>query len=257
MSWAEHLFEKFSVRSRCAAPFPHHFIKPRHKRPAPVPRRCSVPSPSESPTHPPTHPPFVAHRTGRRCRAVGKRAASARLQPPHVPTGGLCAAADASPPGALDMPTQTCDAQAQGVCLDHCTGLRQRRAAAHSQSSAHATCPSSPGTRDAAVLVRGPRDLGPEPPPRPCVTVRRVVVSLRGPGQSPVLPFACCVGSLRSVGPCGRCSCWCRFRVHGAQSLVCRGCAGCGACRLCERSNSLQGMAQPLSHNCRHGISHS
>ena len=57
----------------------------------------------------------------------------------------------------------------------------------------------------------------PPPPPPPCVTVRRVVVSLRGPGQSPVLPFACCVGSLRSVGHCGRCSCWCRFRVRGAQ----------------------------------------
>ena len=39
----------------------------------------------------------------------------------------------------------------------------------------------------------------------PRVTFRRVVVSLRGPGQSPVLPFACCVGSLLSVG---RCSCW-------------------------------------------------
>ena len=36
-------------------------------------------------------------------------------------------------------------------------------------------------------------------------------------GQSPALPFACCVGSLLSVGRCGRCSCWCRFRVRGAQ----------------------------------------
>ena len=61
------------------------------------------------------------------------------------------------------------------------------------------------------------------PPPR--MTFRWVVASLRGPGQSPVLPFACCVGSLRSVG--------CRFRIRGAQSLVCRGCAGCGmVCRL-------------------------
>ena len=68
-------------------------------------------------------------------------------------------------------------------------------------------------------------------PPR--VTFRRVVVPLRGPGQSPVLPFACCVGSLLSDGRCGRCSCWCRFRVRGAQWLVCRGCAGCGGmCRL-------------------------
>ena len=60
-----------------------------------------------------------------------------------------------------------------------------------------------------------------------CVTFRRVVVPLRGPGQSPVLPFACCVGSLLSVGRCGRCSCWCRFRVRGALSLVCQGCTGC------------------------------
>ena len=36
----------------------------------------------------------------------------------------------------------------------------------------------------------------------PCVTFRLVVVSLWGPGQSPVLPFACCVGSLLSVGRC-------------------------------------------------------
>ena len=55
-----------------------------------------------------------------------------------------------------------------------------------------------------------------------------VVVSLRGPGQSPVLPFACCVGLLLSVGRCGRCSCWCCFRVRGAQWLVCQDCAGCG-----------------------------
>ena len=67
----------------------------------------------------------------------------------------------------------------------------------------------------------------------PRVTFRWVVAPLRGPGQSPVLPFACCVGSLRSVGRCGRCSCWCRFRVRGAQWLVCRGCAECGGmCRL-------------------------
>ena len=66
-----------------------------------------------------------------------------------------------------------------------------------------------------------------------CVTFRLVVVSLRGPGQSPVLPFSCCVGSLLSVGRCGRCSCWCRFRVCGAQWLVCWGCAGYGmVCRL-------------------------
>ena len=53
--------------------------------------------------------------------------------------------------------------------------------------------------------------------PTPCVTFRLVVAPLRGPGRSPVLPFACCVGSLLSVGRCGRCSCWCRFRVRDAQ----------------------------------------
>ena len=62
----------------------------------------------------------------------------------------------------------------------------------------------------------GTWDPSPRPPP-PCVTFRLVVAPLRGPGQSPVLPFACCVGSLLSVGRCGRCSCWCRFRVRGAQ----------------------------------------
>ena len=41
------------------------------------------------------------------------------------------------------------------------------------------------------------------PPPPPCVTFRRVAVSLRGPGQSPVHPFACCIGSLRAVGRFG------------------------------------------------------
>ena len=71
------------------------------------------------------------------------------------------------------------------------------------------------------------------PAPPPCVTFRPVVVSLRGPGPSPILPFACCVRSLRSVGRCGRCSCWCRFRVCGAPSLVCWGCAECAmVCRL-------------------------
>ena len=34
----------------------------------------------------------------------------------------------------------------------------------------------------------------------PCVTFLRVAGSLQGPGQSPVLPLACCVGSLCSDG---------------------------------------------------------
>ena len=68
-------------------------------------------------------------------------------------------------------------------------------------------------TRD--VLIRG--GGGDVADPTPCVTFRLVVVPLRGPGQSPVLPFACCAGLLLSVGRCGRCSCWCHFRVRGAQ----------------------------------------
>ena len=64
----------------------------------------------------------------------------------------------------------------------------------------------------------------------PCVTVRRVAASLRGPGQSPVLPSACCVGSLRSDGRCGRCSCWCRSASAGPSGWHTGGCAGgwCG-----------------------------
>ena len=46
------------------------------------------------------------------------------------------------------------------------------------------------------------------------MTFRPAVVSLRAHGQSPVLPFARCVGLLLSVSRCGRCSCWCRFRVR-------------------------------------------
>ena len=73
----------------------------------------------------------------------------------------------------------------------------------------------------------------------PCVTFTRVVVSLRGRGQSPVLPFACCVGSLLSVGRCGRCSFWCRFRISPAQWL-----AYWGSCWLLR--GSLDGFCCPL-----------
>ena len=67
-------------------------------------------------------------------------------------------------------------------------------------------------------------------PPR--VIFRRVVAPLRGPGQSPIRPFACCVGSLRSVGCCGPCSCWCRFHVRGAQPLAYTSCVGCSRLRV-------------------------
>ena len=37
----------------------------------------------------------------------------------------------------------------------------------------------------------------------PCVTFRQVPVSLQGPGQSPVLPFACCVSATAACVPAG------------------------------------------------------
>ena len=71
---------------------------------------------------------------------------------------------------------------------------------------------------EAGTCCRGQgRGIGGGGGSSPCVTFRLVVALLRGPGRSPVLPFACCVGSLLSVGRCGWCSCWCRFRVRGAQ----------------------------------------
>ena len=59
------------------------------------------------------------------------------------------------------------------------------------------------------------------------MTFRRVVVSLRGPGQSPVLPFACCVGSLRSV------PLWCLNRLKTPwtwREYVHRACTMRGRC---------------------------
>ena len=100
---------------------------------------------------------------------------------------------------------------------------------------------SCTGPQTPPLLVLPPQQWTMIPPdPPPCVTLRRVAVCLRGPRQSPVLLFACCVGSLRFVGCCGRCSCWYCFRVRGAPSLACRGCAGCSGCRLCITLSPLQ-----------------
>ena len=88
------------------------------------------------------------------------------------------------------------------------------------------------------LILRGSKGL----PSPPCVTVRRVVAPLRGPGQSPVRPFACCVGSLRSVGRCGRCSCWCCFRVRGAPPPPAHSNAhpalALGACHMLQSTDS-------------------
>ena len=75
----------------------------------------------------------------------------------------------------------------------------------------------------ALVGVQGKAALwrtAPPRPPAPRLTFRRVAVSVRGPGQSPVLPFACCVGSMLSDGRCGLCSLWCCFRISGARQLA-------------------------------------
>ena len=77
-------------------------------------------------------------------------------------------------------------------------------------------------------------------PPPPCVRLHRVAVSLRGPGRSPVLPFACCVETLHFVGRCGRCFYWRRFRIRGAQWSVCL-----GLCWLC--AGALCSLAVPSS----------
>ena len=63
-------------------------------------------------------------------------------------------------------------------------------------------------------------------PPPPGVTFCPSLVAVWGPGQSPVFPFAQCVGSPLSVRSSG----WCllrRLRVSGAQQLVCWGCGWC------------------------------
>ena len=99
-----------------------------------------------------------------------------------------------------------------------------------------------------------PLQISPIPNQPPCVTFHLIVVPSRGPGQSPVLPFARCVGSLRSVGRCGGAlagvvsafaepSSWCVGTVldvagcavcasAGPNSWRIGGCAGCCRGRL-------------------------
>ena len=58
--------------------------------------------------------------------------------------------------------------------------------------------PGQPAERLQPTLVRIPLS---KKLLTPCVTFRLVVGPLRGPGRSPVLPFACCVGSLLFCRP--------------------------------------------------------
>ena len=91
------------------------------------------------------------------------------------------------------------------------------------------------------LLLGDPRERGVGarlgPWPAPADPFRPVVVSVRGPEQSPILPFVCCVGSLPSDGGCGLCSCWCC--CPGAQGLVYRGVlvAAGAVCALAVPSN--------------------
>ena len=80
-------------------------------------------------------------------------------------------------------------------------------------------------TSDCGHLWRGavsglpsiPHHFSSAPPPPPLCDILSGCCFFTGPWTVTRFPFACCVGSLRSVGRCGRCSCWCRFRVRGAQ----------------------------------------
>ena len=173
----------------------HHFLIP-----------SLTPARPHSPTHlphPPTHP--LTHPSTLRPRPSLSRSLTPALAcwlPHSLPQPFLPLLHP-----SLHLPYRRPPARLQAACrcmpLVHCAGARTGDVPIH-------------GARGGGG---GEDDLA-DPPPQaepPRVTFRLVVVSLRGPGQSPVLPFACCVGSLLSVGRCGRCSCWCRFRVRGAQ----------------------------------------
>ena len=74
--------------------------------------------------------------------------------------------------------------------------------------------------------------MNPRPPPSLC-DIPSGCCFFTGLWTVTLLPFTCCVGSLRYGGRCGLCSSWFCFRVHGAQWLVYQGCAGCGGRHLC------------------------
>ena len=122
-------------------------------------------------------------------------------------------ASDTPPPPVWDIPSGRCFFT--GALDGHPHGSHYPQKSPDS-SSFHIPSPH-PSLGSPRSSVREGTQGQPYPPPPPRGTFRGVVAPLRGPGQSPVRPFACCVGSLRSVGRCGRCSCWCRFRVRGAQ----------------------------------------
>ena len=100
--------------------------------------------------------------------------------------------------------------------------------------------------------------------PSPCVTFRLVVAPLRGPGQSPVLPFACCVGLPLSHPPpppqakppthpnpktlsCARCAC-------RATTPSVTGDQGAGAAQFAGQSPSAMGLCLLLCEGPREAV---
>ena len=61
----------------------------------------------------------------------------------------------------------------------------------------------------------------------PCVTFRLVVAPLQGPGQSPVLPVACCVGLLLSAAAAGALAGVVSAFAFAEPSIWCVGMLGC------------------------------
>ena len=109
----------------------------------------------------------------------------------------------------------------------------------------HIGLPPSQAICPCAVKRPPLRDL-----PPPCVTFRLVVAPLRGPRQSPVLPFACCVGLLLSVGRCGRCSCCppppprpsVLYPTCTARGRYCLNTSGCGKLKAFGRRRMPNGV---------------
>ena len=123
----------------------------------------------------------LPRKMGGKLRATRKNAQKSGnvTEPPAAPRS------DTSAQGTHSAPTRTRGGRAKGNGRNIAGKLRKT-------------------AEDCGTLQENCGKVRTPPPPR--VTFRRVVAPLRGPGQSPVLPFECFVGSLRSVGCCGRCS---------------------------------------------------
>ena len=81
----------------------------------------------------------------------------------------------------------------RGLGTNKCAAALQRYATVSPRQA------GAPGSAVQYHRVRVCGDINGNAETPPCVTFRLVVALLRGPGRSPVLPFACCVGLLLSV----------------------------------------------------------